>query len=177
MITKDDATGSEAAVVVARRGRGNDRCGSLPRFRGLLRHIHDRQPERAVLQGFDTTRSRGVLGPSALNAGILIVAFVSGVTTAMYLRRRLWKNHPHGATVLTSLGLLIAGMTDLILNGFDGNDVTYVPIVIVAFSVGALNAAFVKNGEVSIPLSYVTGTLVKLGVLAGDVVDSEAFDG
>jgi uncharacterized membrane protein YoaK (UPF0700 family) len=35
--------------------------------------------------------------------------------------------------------------------------------VFVAFGIGALNTTFVRNGEVSIPLSYVTGTLVKLG--------------
>ena len=37
------------------------------------------------------------------------------------------------------------------------------PIALVTFGVGALNTTFVKDGEVSIPLSYVTGTLVKLG--------------
>jgi uncharacterized membrane protein YoaK (UPF0700 family) len=36
-------------------------------------------------------------------------------------------------------------------------------IVFVAFGIGALNTTFVKDGEVSIPLSYVTGTLVKMG--------------
>lgn len=31
------------------------------------------------------------------------------------------------------------------------------------FGVGSLNTSFVKDGEVSVPLSYVTGTLVKMG--------------
>ena len=35
--------------------------------------------------------------------------------------------------------------------------------MLVVFGVGALNTSFVKDGEVSIPLSYVTGTLVKMG--------------
>jgi len=35
--------------------------------------------------------------------------------------------------------------------------------MLVAFGIGALNTSFVKDGEVSVPLSYVTGTLVKMG--------------
>jgi uncharacterized membrane protein YoaK (UPF0700 family) len=35
--------------------------------------------------------------------------------------------------------------------------------MLVAFAIGALNTSFVKDGEVSVPLSYVTGTLVKMG--------------
>ena len=35
--------------------------------------------------------------------------------------------------------------------------------MLVVFGVGALNTSFVKDGEVSVPLSYVTGTLVKMG--------------
>lgn len=37
------------------------------------------------------------------------------------------------------------------------------PILFVSFAMGALNTSFVRNGEVSVPLSYVTGTLVELG--------------
>jgi uncharacterized membrane protein YoaK (UPF0700 family) len=33
----------------------------------------------------------------------------------------------------------------------------------VVLGIGALNTSFVEDGEVSVPLSYVTGTLVKLG--------------
>lgn len=49
--------------------------------------------------------------------------------------------------------------------------------VFVAFGVGALNTSFLANGEVSVPLSYVTGTLVKMGqgierhVSGGDYAD------
>lgn len=39
----------------------------------------------------------------------------------------------------------------------------FVPILFVVFGIGALNTSFVKDGEVSVPLSYVTGTLVKMG--------------
>jgi uncharacterized membrane protein YoaK (UPF0700 family) len=42
-------------------------------------------------------------------------------------------------------------------------DLSFAPILFVAFGIGALNTSFVKDGEVSTPLSYVTGTLVKMG--------------
>lgn len=164
MISKEDAIGSEArfswllAVVAGMIG-----AAAFLDSNGYFVTFMTGNTERAVLQGFVVTAERGVIGPAALNAALLIVAFVAGVVVAMFLRRRFWTNHPHGTTVLTTLGLTSAGVTDLVLNGFEENSVTYVPIVIVAFSVGTLNCAFVKNGEVSIPLSYVTGTLVKLG--------------
>jgi uncharacterized membrane protein YoaK (UPF0700 family) len=49
--------------------------------------------------------------------------------------------------------------------------------MLVVFGVGALNTSFVKDGEVSVPLSYVTGTLVKMGqgierhIAGGNVTD------
>ena len=43
------------------------------------------------------------------------------------------------------------------------NSLDFAPIMLVVFGVGALNTSFVKDGEVSVPLSYVTGTLVKMG--------------
>src|ERR1700761_2995227 len=49
--------------------------------------------------------------------------------------------------------------------------------MLVVFGVGALNTSFVKDGEVSVPLSYVTGTLVKMGqgierhIAGGNVAD------
>ena len=164
MISKQDAIGPEARLSwVLAAVAGMIGAAAFLDSDGYFVTFMTGNTERAVLQGFETTTARGVIGPTAVNAGLIIVAFVTGVATAMYLRRRFWKNHPHGTTVLTTIGLFAAGFTDLALNGFGANEVTYVPIVIVAFSVGALNTAFVKNGEVSIPLSYVTGTLVKLG--------------
>ncbi|MGB7364615.1 MAG: DUF1275 family protein, partial [Rhodococcus sp. (in: high G+C Gram-positive bacteria)] len=86
-----------------------------------------------------------------------------GVVVASVCRRRLWSDHPHGATVLTSFFLTTASIVDIWISGFGGSRVEFVPILFVAFAMGALNTSFSKNGEVSIPLSYVTGTLVKLG--------------
>lgn len=113
--------------------------------------------ERAALGWFQGQQK--VAGAAIL----LIATFVLGVVVASLCRRHLWKDHPHGATVLTSISLVIASVVDVIESGIDAVRIEFVPILFVAFAMGALNTSFTKNGEVSIPLSYVTGTLVKLG--------------
>lgn len=92
----------------------------------------------------------------------LLLSFLSGVVIASICRRKVWPGHPHGALLLTSGSLLASTLLDLAEAG-PSLPVPLVPILLVAFGVGALNTTFVRNGEVSIPLSYVTGTLVKLG--------------
>lgn len=118
--------------------------------------------ERSVLAWYTVSDAQRVAGAGAVAASSLIAAFLSGVFAASLCRRRYWRNHPHGATVLTTAGLLAAAGLDFAVDGFDEAEVRFVPILLITFSIGALNTSFVKNGEVSVPLSYVTGTLVKL---------------
>ncbi|UXA07353.1 DUF1275 domain-containing protein [Mycobacterium sp. SMC-2] len=99
----------------------------------------------------------------AASAGLLIVAFVAGVVVASLCRRFFWVDHPHGPTVLTTFSLLAATVVDLFSEGWQANLLDFAPIVLMAFGTGALNTSFVKDGEVSVPLSYVTGTTVKMG--------------
>jgi len=99
----------------------------------------------------------------AVSAALLMVAFVAGVVVASACRRRFWVDHPHGPTVLTTLTLAIATLVDLIDEGWEEASLDFAPIVLLSFATGALNTSFVKNGEVSVPLSYVTGTMVKMG--------------
>ncbi|MGW4364893.1 YoaK family protein [Nocardia takedensis] len=114
--------------------------------------------ERAVLGHFHDERD------VAIAAALLLAAFLSGVVVASLCRRHFWSGHPHGPTLLTTLCLSIATVIDVVLYELtDTSRIEFVPILFVAFGVGALNTSFVKDGEVSIPLSYVTGTLVKLG--------------
>jgi uncharacterized membrane protein YoaK (UPF0700 family) len=126
--------------------------------------------ERAILGFFRDERWL------AVSAALLLASFVAGVVVASLCRRYLWVDHPHGPTVLTTLSLLVATATDIAVRGWSGQ-VSFVPILFVAFGIGALNTSFVKDGEVSIPLSYVTGTLVKLGqgierhISGGDVTE------
>lgn len=99
----------------------------------------------------------------SVTAGLLILCFVAGVVVASVCRRHFWVAHPHGPTMLTTFSLLAATLVDVIDEGWEENLLDFAPIMLVAFAIGALNTSFVKNGEVSVPLSYVTGTLVKMG--------------
>lgn len=108
--------------------------------------------ERAVLGNFAGDH---IL---ALGAFAIIVCFLAGVFVASLCRRYWWTNHPHGATMLTTGALLGAAIVDTFL---EERGLGLAPILFVAFGMGAINTSFVKNGEVSIPVSYITGTLVK----------------
>lgn len=113
--------------------------------------------QRAVL-GYFTGQ-----GWLAASAGLLIVAFVAGVVVASLCRRFFWVDHPHGPTVLTTFSLAAATVVDVLDEGWEENLVDFLPMMLLAFGTGALNTSFVKDGEVSVPLSYVTGTTVKMG--------------
>lgn len=119
--------------------------------------------ERAVLGWFPVADRQKVAGAGPEAALWLIVTFLLGVFVSSYARRRFWQGHPHGATLVTTIGLLVAAVVEVIEDGWYYKAVNFTGILIISFSVGALNTSFVKNGEVSVPLSYVTGTVVKLG--------------
>jgi uncharacterized membrane protein YoaK (UPF0700 family) len=99
----------------------------------------------------------------SISAAVLILCFVAGVIIASVCRRHFWVAHPHGPTVLTTFSLAAATVVDVVDEGWEENLLDFAPIMLVAFGIGALNTSFVKDGEVSVPLSYVTGTLVKMG--------------
>ncbi|GGN85760.1 DUF1275 family protein [Nocardia rhizosphaerihabitans] len=112
--------------------------------------------ERAVLGWFDNDV---VLATGAIT---LLFSFGLGVFVASLLRRRVWRDSRYGAAVVTTAALAVAAVVDWVLDRTGGQEVGFIPIAFVAFAVGALNTAFVKNGETSVPLSYATGTVVKL---------------
>jgi uncharacterized membrane protein YoaK (UPF0700 family) len=113
----------------------------------------------------------------SVSAGVLMLCFVAGVVVASVCRRHFWVAHPHGPTVLTTFSLFAATVLGLIDDGLEEVNLDFPPIMLVVFGVGALNTSFVKDGEVSVPLSYVTGTLVKMGqgierhIAGGNVTD------
>lgn len=113
--------------------------------------------QRAVLGFF---RGDVVL---SISAALIVMCFVAGVVIASVCRRHFWVAHPHGPTVLTTLSLMAATVVDIFDEGWEEANLDFGPILLVAFGIGALNTSFVKDGEVSVPLSYVTGTLVKMG--------------
>jgi uncharacterized membrane protein YoaK (UPF0700 family) len=99
----------------------------------------------------------------SITAGLLLLSFVAGVVVASVCRRHFWVAHPHGPTVLTAFSLVAATIIDVFDEGWSESQLDFPPIMLLAFGIGALNTSFVKDGEVSVPLSYVTGTLVKMG--------------
>jgi uncharacterized membrane protein YoaK (UPF0700 family) len=99
----------------------------------------------------------------SVTAALLLLCFVGGVVVASVCRRHFWVAHPHGPTMLATLSLVAATVLDIIDEGWEENFLDFPPIMLVVFGIGALNTSFVKDGEVSVPLSYVTGTLVKMG--------------
>ncbi|OSC42154.1 YoaK family protein [Mycobacterium decipiens] len=99
----------------------------------------------------------------SITAALLMLCFVLGVVVASVCRRHLWVDHPHGPTVLTTFSLVGATALDILIGGWEDTQLDFLPILLVVFGIGALNTSFVKDGEVSVPLSYVTGTLVKMG--------------
>ncbi|MFQ6396925.1 YoaK family protein [Nocardia sp. KC 131] len=114
----------------------------------------------------------------AIAATLLLLSFVAGVVVSSWCRRRYWSGHPHGPTLLTTASLAAASIVDVVIfQALDTDKIDFIPILFVAFGVGALNTSFVKDDEVSIPLSYVTGTLVKMAqgierhISGGDYTD------
>src|ERR1700684_89582 len=100
----------------------------------------------------------------AITAVLLVTAFVGGVVVASLCRRHVGFAPPQGPPVLPTLSLAAATTDCIATHGWSATgDLSFEPIPFVAFGIGALNTSFVKDGEVSTPLSYVTGTLVKMG--------------
>ena len=112
--------------------------------------------ERMVLELF---AGKPVL---ALAAGSTVLAFVLGVMAGMLGRLRIWTKARHGATVVTAAATLTAWMCDLTLVE-DNTTIGVLPVLCLAFGLGALNTSFSRRGEVVMPMSYMTGTLVKIG--------------
>lgn len=90
--------------------------------------------------------------PDALLAAGLIALFVVGVVAGTLLSN----NRP-----LVSLGLVTGLLASAGASHALGLPALAIALVVLAM--GAENTVFQRNGEVSIGLTYVTGTLVKLG--------------
>ncbi|WAJ28562.1 YoaK family protein [Antarcticirhabdus aurantiaca] len=92
----------------------------------------------------------------ALETGGLLLAFVSGVVLGSLLGRvtGIWRRP---AALLLVSGFLACAA------GLDSAGLAYVGLLLAAGAMGAENTVFERDGEVSIGLTYMTGTLVKLG--------------
>ncbi|MDF0543193.1 DUF1275 family protein [Sphingobium sp. H39-3-25] len=112
----------------------------------------------AFMSGNTTRLAVGLAlhGRDAAIAGTLIALFVLGVMTGALIgdsvRRR------RRAAVLALLTLLITSAAAVASLGH-----LWIAALILASAMGAENAIFQRDGEVSIGLTYMTGTLVKCG--------------
>lgn len=112
----------------------------------------------SFMSGNSTRLSVGLATHStdALVAGGLIVAFVLGVMAGAFAGAVARTRRP--VAVLALVALLLALAAGLALAGLRA-----AALGAVAMAMGAENAVFEREGEVSIGLTYMTGTLVKFG--------------
>jgi uncharacterized membrane protein YoaK (UPF0700 family) len=93
--------------------------------------------------------------PAAIAAG-LIVIFVLGVIAGALAGHFSKQRRP--TVVLLLVGLLLAAAA-----GLDTFGLSRLAVVAMGLAMGAENAVFAQDGEVHIGLTYMTGTLVKMG--------------
>ncbi|WP_328799467.1 YoaK family protein [Sandaracinobacteroides hominis] len=119
----------------------------------------------SFMSGNSTRIAAGVAteAAAAAIAGLLVLTFVAGVTTGSLLARMAGRwNQP---AVLALVGLALALAAPLHQPGAVPGS-----FLLVAFAMGAENMVFQRNGEVRFGLTYMTGTLVKIGNRLADAL-------
>lgn len=123
----------------------------------------------------NSTRAGAAVADASLSGFLqafgLIAAFFLGVVAASALRRALGR-HRRPAVCLLSAAVLGAAWAS---TGLPGTEALLAPLL--AASMGMLNAVFERGGEVSIGITYMTGTLVKLGQKATAALFGERGNG
>lgn len=103
-------------------------------------------------------------------AGGLIAIFVLGVILGALINRR--GDHTGGVRVLACVTALLSIAALLASAGTSG-----IAIALLATAMGAMNGVFVREGEVSIGVTYMTGTLVRMGQrLATALIGGKRWD-
>jgi uncharacterized membrane protein YoaK (UPF0700 family) len=96
----------------------------------------------------------------------LVCAFVCGVMIATMLSARFARYRKPAVMAAVTLSLALAALLDGVAAG-------QWPLMLLAVAMGAENGVFNRDGDVSIGLTYMTGTLVRLGHrLAGALIGS-----
>ncbi len=113
----------------------------------------------SFMSGNSTRMAVGSATPvhGSLFAGALIAAFVAGVMggTAVATRAGRWRKQ--GVLTLVVLLLVLAALAEFLV------DHSITATLLMASAMGAANATFQRDNEVSVGVTYMTGTLVKLG--------------
>ncbi len=112
----------------------------------------------SFMSGNSTRLAVGIAGVpvEALIAGRLIASFLVGVIVGSLIGRVAGEQR-RLAVLATVAAMLAAGA------GTAGAGAPDLAVLFVAVAMGAENTTFERDGEVSIGLTYMTGTLVKLG--------------
>lgn len=134
------------AVVLAAVAGGLDAIGFLDLggyFVSFMSGNTTRMSAEAVDVGW------GIAWRAVGLVGLFFVGAVAGAMLAQYRDGRV--------TVLASSTLLV-GLVAVLGQWFSP---PFPPVVIVAVAMGVMNATFLRDGEVSIGVTYMTGTLVK----------------
>lgn len=112
----------------------------------------------SFMSGNSTRLAVGIAGfpAEALIAGRLIASFLAGVVLGSLIGRLA--GEARRPVVLALVAAMLAAAA-----GLAGAGASDVAVLFVAAAMGAENTTFERDGEVSIGLTYMTGTLVKLG--------------
>ncbi|MFA6965972.1 YoaK family protein [Bosea sp. (in: a-proteobacteria)] len=98
----------------------------------------------------------GLKGGGIAVAGTVLGLFVCGVVTGSLAGHFAGRRRKSAVLSVVALALVAAATLDLLGFSFAG-------AVLLAFAMGAENGVFQRDGEVTIALTYMTGTLVKMG--------------
>ncbi|GAB7554581.1 YoaK family protein [Novosphingobium sp. 11B] len=94
--------------------------------------------------------------PAAFIAGSLVLSFVFGVIAGTCVASRATRHRKPAVLALVTVLLTAAASLSEVTS--------HLPVaMLLAAAMGAENAVFQRNGEVSIGVTYMTGALVKLG--------------
>ncbi|MDB5591561.1 MAG: hypothetical protein JWR86_2086 [Enterovirga sp.] len=112
----------------------------------------------SFMSGNSTRLATGIVDGSgaALTAATLVLLFVLGVVAGTLLGRTVprWRR----PAILILVAALLAGAAAL-----DRHGLFAAAIAAAVLAMGAENTVFERDGEVQVGLTYMTGTLVKLG--------------
>lgn len=95
-------------------------------------------------------------GGGILLAGGILALFVGGVVLGTLVGHVAGRRRPPAVLAFVTLCLLVSA-------GLDTSGFTTAAVCLLAVAMGSENAVFQRDGEVTIGLTYMTGTLVKMG--------------
>jgi uncharacterized membrane protein YoaK (UPF0700 family) len=110
----------------------------------------------SFMSGNSTRLAVALAQGSALTGGGLIAVFVAGVALGSLAGRLAGAGRAAAVLCLVTLLLALAA-------GLGSTGLAIPAVICMALAMGAENAVFEQGGEVQIGLTYMTGTLVKLG--------------